>query len=48
MSKGISTAKIGYMRESAASPTLAEKEALLRQVGIEGFGRDAPVYIDKP
>ncbi|MCG7363510.1 hypothetical protein MHZ93_19815 [Roseomonas sp. ACRSG] len=40
--------KIGYMRESAARPSLAEQEALLRQAGIVDFGRDAPVYIDKP
>jgi DNA invertase Pin-like site-specific DNA recombinase len=40
--------KIGYMRLCAAGPTLAEQEALLRQAGIVDFGRDAPVYIDKP
>jgi hypothetical protein len=39
--------KIGYMRECAAGPTLAEQEALLRQAGIEDFSRHAPVYMDK-
>jgi len=40
--------KIGYMRLCAAGPSLAEQEALLRQAGIVDFGRDAPVYTDKP
>jgi DNA invertase Pin-like site-specific DNA recombinase len=40
--------KIGYMRQCAAGPTLAEQEALLRQAGIEDFARNAPIYIDKP
>jgi DNA invertase Pin-like site-specific DNA recombinase len=39
--------KIGYMRESAAGPTLAEQQALLRLAGIVDFGRDAPVYTDR-
>jgi DNA invertase Pin-like site-specific DNA recombinase len=40
--------KIGYMRLCAAGPTLAEQQALLHQAGIVDFGRDAPVYVDKP
>jgi DNA invertase Pin-like site-specific DNA recombinase len=39
--------KIGYMRESATGPTLAEQQALLRLAGIVDFGRDAPVYVDR-
>lgn len=39
--------KIGYMRECAAGPALAEQEALLRQAGIVDFSRHAPVYVDK-
>jgi hypothetical protein len=43
MSNGHSTVKIGYMRESAAGPALAEQEALLRQAGIEDFCQDSLV-----
>jgi DNA invertase Pin-like site-specific DNA recombinase len=39
--------KIGYMRESAAGPSLAEQQALLRLAGIEDFSRHAPVYTDR-
>jgi DNA invertase Pin-like site-specific DNA recombinase len=44
---GLEPVKIGYMRESAAGPSLAEEQALLRLAGIEDFSRHAPVYTDR-
>lgn len=39
--------KIGYIRESASGPTLAEQQNALRSAGIVDFSSGSPVYTDK-
>src|SRR5271168_650312 len=38
---------LGYIRETAGLPSRKEQEAALRSAGIEDFGDEAPVWIDK-
>lgn len=38
---------LSYIRETAGLPSRKEQEAALRSVGIEDFGDEAPVWIDR-